>query len=213
MEVASGQSKHLSISLSATIHDTVILHNRFTTLSDDPVHPADAPALLSDPSRSAPCRHCNFCASSRSVGVASQAPVESTRRPSSRLATSSSQRRLLKEAVLRRSGSFPGPEPARKSSPSPAVVNRLIVHVGSNDTARQQSELTKNDFDELFNSDPTLARGAGRFSRTLSLHTWLQSACRAYNLGFIDNLYLFLDRAALFGTDEFTPAAISKMLL
>jgi len=221
---------------------------------------------------------------------------ESTRRPSSHLATSSSHRKLLKEAVLRHSGSFPGPEPARKSPPSPAVtvspqhsparspqpqslapprplfapttlligdsitrnirffnaatrclpgptvpvildklpgllhslpssVNQLIFHVVSNDTARQQSELTKNDFEKLFNllrsceksffisgPIPTLARGAGRFSRILSLHTWLQSACRAHNLGFIDNFNLFWDRPALFGTDGIHPSRLGSLL-
>ncbi|KAF3847089.1 hypothetical protein F7725_020117 [Dissostichus mawsoni] len=72
------------------------LHNRFTTLSDAPVHPADAltrPDLHpADIATSAPV--------AGSVWVASKATVESTRRPSSRLATSSS-RRKLKEAVLR----------------------------------------------------------------------------------------------------------------
>ncbi|KAF3832164.1 hypothetical protein F7725_025829 [Dissostichus mawsoni] len=200
------------------------LQNRFTTLSDDPVHPADAPAALTrpdDPVHPAdapaaltspdlhPADTATPAPAADSICAASQATVKSTRRPSSRLATSS-RRKLLKEAVLRHSGSFPGPEPARKSSPSPAVtvspqhsparsphpqspapprplfapttliigdsitrnirffnaatrclpgatvpvileklpgllhslpssVNRLIVHVGSNDTARQQS--------------------------------------------------------------------------
>uniref|UniRef100_A0A3P8WJD6 Uncharacterized protein n=1 Tax=Cynoglossus semilaevis TaxID=244447 RepID=A0A3P8WJD6_CYNSE len=34
---------------------------------------------------------------------------------------------------------------------------------------------------------PTVCRGAGRFSRLLSLHAWLQSASRIYNFGFNDN--------------------------
>ncbi|KAF3859004.1 hypothetical protein F7725_021403 [Dissostichus mawsoni] len=112
------------------------LQNRFTTLSDDPVHPADAPAALTrpdDPVHPAdapaaltnpdlhPADTANSAPAADSICAASQATVKSTRRPSSRLATSS-RRKLLKEAVLRHSGSFPGPEPARKSSPSPAVT-------------------------------------------------------------------------------------------
>ncbi|KAF3834538.1 hypothetical protein F7725_027096 [Dissostichus mawsoni] len=112
------------------------LQNRFTTLSDDPVHPADAPAALTrpdDPVHPAdapaaltspdlhPADTATPAPAADSICAASQATVKSTRRPSSRLATSS-RRKLLKEAVLRHSGSFPGPEPARKSSPSPAVT-------------------------------------------------------------------------------------------
>uniref|UniRef100_A0A671UXC8 SGNH hydrolase-type esterase domain-containing protein n=1 Tax=Sparus aurata TaxID=8175 RepID=A0A671UXC8_SPAAU len=71
----------------------------------------------------------------------------------------------------------------------PSSINRVIVHVGSNDTARRQSELTKKDFNALFSflnscgKDvwlsgplPTLGRGDGRFSRILSLNTWLHIA-------------------------------------
>ncbi|KAF3844483.1 hypothetical protein F7725_007646, partial [Dissostichus mawsoni] len=223
------------------------LQNRFTTLSDDPVHPADAPAALTrpdDPVHPAdapaaltspdlhPADTATPAPAADSICAASQATVKSTRRPSSHLATSS-RRKLLKEAVLRHSGSFPGPEPARKSSPSPAVtvspqhsparsphpqspapprplfapttliigdsitrnlrffnaatrclpgatvpvileklpgllhslpssVNRLIVHVGSNDTARQQSELTKNDFEKLFNLLGAVKKATGK---------------------------------------------------
>ena len=102
----------------------------------------------------------------------------------------------------------------------PSSVNRLIVHVGSKDTARQQSELTKNDFEKSCEKSviisgpiPTLARGAGRFSRILSLHTWLQSACRAHNLGFIEHFYLFWDRPALFGTDRIHPSRLGSRML
>lgn len=90
-------------------------------------------------------------------------------------------------------------------------AKQLIVHVGANDAACQQSEITKKDFNDLFSflsgcgkavfiSGPisVLARGVGRFSRILSLHTWLQSACRAHNIGFIDNFNLFRNRSSLF---------------
>lgn len=38
---------------------------------------------------------------------------------------------------------------------------------------------------------PTLACGAGRFSRLLSLYTWLQPLRRPHNIGFINNFILF----------------------
>ena len=100
----------------------------------------------------------------------------------------------------------------------PASINRIIVHVGSNDTARRQSELTKKDFNALFSflnscgKDvwlsgplPTLGRGDGRFSRILGLNTWLQSNCRIHNIGFIDNFNLFWNRPSLFFTDGLHP--------
>ncbi|KAF3845871.1 hypothetical protein F7725_002949 [Dissostichus mawsoni] len=125
------------------------LRNRFTALSDnplmprgltrpdDPARPAGAPAALARPDDLArpadapvaptrpdlhPAASATSAPAADSICAASQATVESTRRPSSRPATTSSRRRLLKEAVLRHSGSFSGPEPARKSSPSPAVL-------------------------------------------------------------------------------------------
>lgn len=76
----------------------------------------------------------------------------------------------------------------------PSSIKRVIIHVGTNDTALQQS-LTKSDFNHLFNflkhcgksvfisgPIPTVGRGAGRFSRFLSLHAWLQSACTMWVL-------------------------------
>lgn len=86
----------------------------------------------------------------------------------------------------------------------PSSIQRIIVHVGLNNTARQQSELSKEDFKDIFkllNSldksvfisgpIPTLAREVGRFSRILNIHTWLQSAYSVANTGFIDNFNLF----------------------
>uniref|UniRef100_A0A7N6BPX2 Uncharacterized protein n=1 Tax=Anabas testudineus TaxID=64144 RepID=A0A7N6BPX2_ANATE len=80
----------------------------------------------------------------------------------------------------------------------PSSIVRVIVHVGSCDTTRQHSELTKKDFNALFSflkscgksvfisgPIPTLGRGIGRFSRILSLHTWLQSACMS-QLGLLN---------------------------
>ena len=79
-----------------------------------------------------------------------------------------------------------------------------IVHVGTNGLAREQSELTKMNFNGLLSflsscgksvfisgPIPTVVRGAGRFSRSLSLHSWLQSACTALNIGLLTILTCF----------------------
>ncbi|KAK0131111.1 hypothetical protein N1851_034186 [Merluccius polli] len=108
----------------------------------------------------------------------------------------------------------------------PPTINRVLIHVGSNDTARQQSELTKKDFNDLFGllincgksvfisgPLPTLARGPGRFSRILSLNTWLQSTCRAHNIGLIDNFNLFWNRSSLFRTDGVHPNWLGSQML
>ena len=103
----------------------------------------------------------------------------------------------------------------------PSSVRRVIVHVGTCNTACEQSELIKKDFNNLFRflsscdksvyisgSIPSLGRGVGRFSRLLSLHTWLQSTCTAKKkqLGFINNFDLFWDRSDLFRPDVIHPS-------
>uniref|UniRef100_A0A0F8AZE7 SGNH hydrolase-type esterase domain-containing protein n=1 Tax=Larimichthys crocea TaxID=215358 RepID=A0A0F8AZE7_LARCR len=108
----------------------------------------------------------------------------------------------------------------------PTAIKRIIVHVGTNDTTRQESERTKNDFKLLFDAlkncgksvfisgpIPTVRRGAGRFSRLLSLHTWLQSTSRIYNFGFIDNFNLFWDRDSLFKLDGIHPNKRGSQML
>ena len=108
----------------------------------------------------------------------------------------------------------------------PTTIKRIIVHVGSNDTSRQQSELTKADFIGLFdllNSTgksafisgpiPTLGRGIGRFSRILSLHTWLQSVWSTHNIGFIHNFNLFWNRSPLFAWDGLHPSSQGSRML
>lgn len=93
-------------------------------------------------------------------------------------------------------------------------VNTVVVHVGTNDTKRQQSEVLKQDFLGLFKilklsevksyisgSIPTLGRGMGRFSRLLSLHTWLSRTCPEHGLIFIDNFNLLWQRRDSFKYD------------
>ena len=53
--------------------------------------------------------------------------------------------------------SFPGATVTDITEKIPSVldshpqVNRIVVHVGTNDTSRQQSEILKRDFTQLFN--------------------------------------------------------------
>lgn len=97
---------------------------------------------------------------------------------------------------------------------APPTINKIILHVGTNDTTRRQSELTKLDFIDLFNflaasgktvfissPIPTLGRGDERFSRIRSLNTWLHHISSTYNFGFIDNFNLFWCRPSFFYTD------------
>lgn len=108
----------------------------------------------------------------------------------------------------------------------PSSIRRVIVHVGTNDTAFQQSELTKSDFEFLFEflkqygksvfisgPIPTLGPGFGRVSRILSLHTWLLSACRAHSVEFIDNFNLFWNRQSLFRRDSTHPNIMGSRML
>uniref|UniRef100_A0A3B4GIV5 SGNH hydrolase-type esterase domain-containing protein n=1 Tax=Pundamilia nyererei TaxID=303518 RepID=A0A3B4GIV5_9CICH len=95
-------------------------------------------------------------------------------------------------------------------------ANWLIIHIGTNDIPKQQSELMKLDFLQLFSllgqlqvsafisgPTPTCGRGIGRFSRLLSLNTWLSSACVSHGVGFINNFDAFWERRHqnLFGAD------------
>lgn len=108
----------------------------------------------------------------------------------------------------------------------PSSVCRVIIHVGTNDTARRQSELTKSDFMDLFSHlqscgksvfisgpIPTLSRGAERFSRLLSLSTWLRHSCTAFNLNFIDNFNLFWNRPGFYRHDGLHPSTMGSSVL
>uniref|UniRef100_A0AAX7UZR1 SGNH hydrolase-type esterase domain-containing protein n=1 Tax=Astatotilapia calliptera TaxID=8154 RepID=A0AAX7UZR1_ASTCA len=105
-------------------------------------------------------------------------------------------------------------------------VNRLIIHIGTNDIPKQQSELLKLDFLELFSllgqlqvsafisgPTPTCGRGIGHFSRLLSLNTWLSSACISHGVGFINNFDAFWERRHLFGADGLHLNAWGRRLL
>ncbi|XDV16393.1 hypothetical protein PO909_016130 [Leuciscus waleckii] len=102
--------------------------------------------------------------------------------------------------------------------------NRLIIHVGKNDIHKEQSELLKKDFNELFEtlkrlkvqtfiSGPLPARGTNRFSRLLGLNTWLQKTCNIKGVNFIDNFNLFWSQRQLFHQDGRHPNKLGSRVL
>uniref|UniRef100_A0A3B3DLX2 SGNH hydrolase-type esterase domain-containing protein n=1 Tax=Oryzias melastigma TaxID=30732 RepID=A0A3B3DLX2_ORYME len=108
----------------------------------------------------------------------------------------------------------------------PSTITRIIVHVGTNDTALQQSEVTKRDFIDLFSflldtgktvfvsgPIPTLTRGSTRFSRILALNIWLQSTSHKFRFGFIDNFNLFWNRPSFYRHDGLHPSPLGNSIL
>lgn len=108
----------------------------------------------------------------------------------------------------------------------PPSVHRIIIHVGCVDASRRQSEITKTVFNKLFHYIQTTGksvfisgpisphnRGSGLFSRILSLHTWLQSACRSHSLSYIDNFNLFWARESFFRADGLHPNKLGSCIL
>ncbi len=88
----------------------------------------------------------------------------------------------------------------------------LIIHLGKNDIRKEQSELFKKDFTELFETlqrlelqlfiiGPLPARGTDMFSRLLGLNTWLQWSCGIKGVDFIDNFNIFWGHRQRFKLD------------
>uniref|UniRef100_A0A8C2ENE0 OSK domain-containing protein n=1 Tax=Cyprinus carpio TaxID=7962 RepID=A0A8C2ENE0_CYPCA len=104
------------------------------------------------------------------------------------------------------------------------TANRIIIHVGKNDIRKEQSELLKKDFSELFEtlrrlkvqsfiSGPLPARGTNMFSRLLGLNTWLQRSCNIKGVNFIDNFNLFWGHRQLFKPDGLHPNKLGARVL
>ncbi|XP_028971229.2 uncharacterized protein LOC114829678 [Esox lucius] len=104
------------------------------------------------------------------------------------------------------------------------TANRLVIHVGKNDIHKEQSELLKKDFNELFEtlkrltvqtfiSGPLPARGTNRFSRLLGLNTWLQKTCNIKGVNFIDNFNLFWSQRQLFKQNGHQPNKLGSRVL
>uniref|UniRef100_A0A3B4WVV8 SGNH hydrolase-type esterase domain-containing protein n=1 Tax=Seriola lalandi dorsalis TaxID=1841481 RepID=A0A3B4WVV8_SERLL len=90
-------------------------------------------------------------------------------------------------------------------------ARNVVIHVGTNDIASQQSEMIKCDFNSIFfkylrtaknhfffisGLIPSLHQGVGRFRRLLCLNTWLQSECSSHSIVLVDNFNLFWERAS-----------------
>uniref|UniRef100_A0A3P9J0P1 Uncharacterized protein n=1 Tax=Oryzias latipes TaxID=8090 RepID=A0A3P9J0P1_ORYLA len=84
------------------------------------------------------------------------------------------------------------------------------------------SEITKREFRELF----TLLSNTGkyvfisgpiptltRFSRILSLHTWLLSTSHTHRFGFIDRFNLFWNRPSFYRPDGLHPSLLGSSIL
>ncbi|KAK0135756.1 Protein RIC-3 [Merluccius polli] len=96
------------------------------------------------------------------------------------------------------------------------TVKSLVIHTGALDVVKQQSEVLKQDFNDLLNKVrclntevfisgplPTVRRGDERFSRLLMLNRWLKDTCAAQSVNFIDNFNIFWERRHLFEADGF----------
>uniref|UniRef100_A0A3Q1FHY2 SGNH hydrolase-type esterase domain-containing protein n=1 Tax=Acanthochromis polyacanthus TaxID=80966 RepID=A0A3Q1FHY2_9TELE len=153
-----------------------------------------------------------------SVTAACPPPLHQTAPPTTLIIGDSIIRNVRMRGAVTRS--FPGATVMDKTEKIPHIlksfleVTRIIIHTGTNDIPKQQSELLKQDFLHLFSvvnqfhlrvfisgPTPTCDRGVGRFSRLLSLNTWLSSVCGSYNMGFINNFDAFWQWRNLFGAD------------
>ncbi len=103
------------------------------------------------------------------------------------------------------------------------TANRVIIHVVNNDIRKEQSELLKKDFSELFEtlqrlevqsfiSGPLSARGTNMFSWLLGLNTRLQRTCCIKGVNFIDNFNLFWGHRQLFKLDGLHPNKLARVL-
>ena len=96
------------------------------------------------------------------------------------------------------------------------TVKSLVIHTGALDVVKQQSEVLKQDFNDLLNKVrclntevfisgplPTVWRGDERFSKLLMLNRWLKDTCAAQSMNFIDNFNIFWESRHLFEADGF----------
>ncbi len=104
------------------------------------------------------------------------------------------------------------------------TANRILIHVGKNDIRKEQSELLKKDFSELFEtlqrlevqsfiSGPLPARVTNMFSQLLGLNTWLQRTCSIKRVNFIDNFNHFWGHRQLFKLDSLHPNKLGARVL
>lgn len=108
----------------------------------------------------------------------------------------------------------------------PPSVDRLVVHVGTNDVVRGQFGPLRNAFIKLLTALkdcgksvfisgplPTHELGAERLGRLRQLHSWLQAACTYYDFNFIDNFNSFQNRPSFYRLDGLHPSKLGTGVL
>ncbi len=103
--------------------------------------------------------------------------------------------------------------------------SRIVIHVGTNDVRLRQSEITKNNVNEVFELANTMSdivicsgplpayRGDEIHSRLLSLNGWMSKWCPQNNIGFIDSWTSFWGRHDLLKRDGLYPSWSGVALL
>uniref|UniRef100_A0AAQ6IN95 SGNH hydrolase-type esterase domain-containing protein n=1 Tax=Anabas testudineus TaxID=64144 RepID=A0AAQ6IN95_ANATE len=103
--------------------------------------------------------------------------------------------------------------------------SKIVVHAGANDIRLRQSEVTKNNFKEVFKlakamsevvicSGPLpMRRGDITYSRLWSLNRWMSRWCSENNVGFIDNWSTFEGKPGLLGRDGVHPTREGAALI
>ncbi|CAI5683025.1 unnamed protein product, partial [Oreochromis niloticus] len=189
----------------------VKLQNRFTPLSKDPGSISD-----NHPSKSSEVRSENLLKSKRPQGKLKARPetlilgdsaVKDVQRMCGKntkvLCFPKDMVNNLKERILQIADEYP-------------TVTNIVLHTGSNDVSKQQSEVLKRDFTRLLNTVnslnaavfisgpvPPIRGGDERFSRLFALNKWLISACTDHSVHFINNFNIFWERRHLFKANGF----------
>lgn len=129
---------------------------------------------------------------------------------------------MIRHLALKNTENFcyPGACVSDIAAVMPGILRKLpasdtvVVHCGSNDIGREQSEQLEVDFKNLINvlletgkqtviSGPLPSPSFGdiAFSRIRQLHTFLKGYCNMLSIPFVDNFMLFWKRKYLFARD------------
>ena len=108
----------------------------------------------------------------------------------------------------------------------PLTVEKIVLHVGCNDTSCRRSIETQSNFQHLIEMAiscervvylsgpiPTFGRGSESFSRIIHLNSWLSSYCISKKVNYIDNFNLFWNRSELFSHDGLHPSRLGSRVL
>uniref|UniRef100_A0A3Q2V3Y7 SGNH hydrolase-type esterase domain-containing protein n=1 Tax=Haplochromis burtoni TaxID=8153 RepID=A0A3Q2V3Y7_HAPBU len=186
----------------------VKLQNRFAPLSKDPGSISD-----NHPSKSSEVRSENLLKSKRPQGklkarpetlIVGDSAVKDVQRMCGKntkvICFPRDMVNNLKERILQIADEYP-------------TVTNIVLHTGSNDVSKQQSEVLKRDFTGLLNTVnslnaavfisgpvPPVRGGDERFSRLFALN---KSACADHSVHFINNFNISWERRHLFKANGF----------